>query len=125
MPNVSLLTTLTTRYFIYQFLEHMYLFCVFQIEERTKFDRFVDLNILGAARLVHSDLRIYRISFFLLDLNIETGEFEGEINNKIVILAYALAVKDVGLSIFYSPGIRGCLSETQLQVGIFFSNLAL
>ena len=28
--------------------------------------RFVDPIVLGAARHVHSDLRIYRISFFLL-----------------------------------------------------------
>ena len=28
--------------------------------ERTKFDRFVDLNVRGAQRRVYSDLRIYR-----------------------------------------------------------------
>ena len=38
------------------------------IEEITYlYNRFLDLNILGAARLVHSDLRINRISFFLFD----------------------------------------------------------
>ena len=30
------------------------------------YGRFVDPIVLGAARHVHSDLRIYRISFFLL-----------------------------------------------------------
>ena len=28
--------------------------------ERTKFDRFVDLNVRGVQRRVYSDLRIYR-----------------------------------------------------------------
>ena len=56
-----------TDYFIYHFLEHMYLFVYFKSKKEHNYDRFVDLNILGAVRLVHSDLRIYRISFFLLD----------------------------------------------------------
>ena len=42
----------------------------FKSEKELNYNRFVDPNILGAARLVHSDLRIYRISFFLLDLSI-------------------------------------------------------
>ena len=67
MPNVSWLTTLTVlpinswntcTYFVY-----------FKSKKELNYDRFVDLNILGAARLVHSDLRIYWISFFLLDVN--------------------------------------------------------
>ena len=37
----------------------------FKSEKELNYDRFVDPNILGAARLVHSDLRIYRISLFL------------------------------------------------------------
>ena len=40
----------------------------FKSKKDLNYDRFVDPNILGAARLVHSDLRIYRISFFLLDV---------------------------------------------------------
>ena len=40
----------------------------FKSKKELNYDRFVDPNILGAARLVHSDLRIYRISFFLLDI---------------------------------------------------------
>ena len=40
----------------------------FKWKKELNYNRFVDPNILGAARLVHSDLRIYRISFFLLDL---------------------------------------------------------
>ena len=38
----------------------------FKSKKELNYDRFVDLNILGAARLVHSDLQIYRILFFLL-----------------------------------------------------------
>ena len=65
MPNVSWLTTLTIlstnstgtcTYFVY-----------FKSMKELNYDRFADLNILQAARLVHSDLRIYWISFFLLD----------------------------------------------------------
>ena len=37
----------------------------FESKKELNDDRFVDSNILGAARLVHSDLRIYRISFSL------------------------------------------------------------
>ena len=44
----------------------------FKSKKDLNYDRFVDPNILGAARLVYSDLRIYRISFFLLD---RTGPF--------------------------------------------------
>ena len=42
-------------------------FVYFKSKKELNYDRFVDPNILGASRLVHSDLRIYRISFFLLD----------------------------------------------------------
>ena len=38
----------------------------FKSKKELDYNRFVDPNILGASRLVHSDLRIYRISFFLL-----------------------------------------------------------
>ena len=36
-------------------------------EKELNYNRFVDPNILGASRLVHSDLRIYLIWFFPLD----------------------------------------------------------
>ena len=39
----------------------------FKSKKELNYDRFVDPNIYGAARLVLSDPRIYRISFFLLD----------------------------------------------------------
>ena len=42
--------------------------CTRKLVQAVYYDRFVDLNILGAVCLVYSDLRIYRISFFLLDL---------------------------------------------------------
>ena len=42
----------------------------FKSKKEFNYDIFVDPNILGATRLVHSDLRIYRISFFLLDRNL-------------------------------------------------------
>ena len=44
------------------------IFVYFKSKKELNSDRFVDPNILGAARLVHSDLRIYRISIFLLDI---------------------------------------------------------
>ena len=37
-------------------------------KKELNYNRFVDPNILGSSRLVHSDLRIYRIAFFLLDI---------------------------------------------------------
>ena len=40
----------------------------FKSKKELNYNSFVDPNILGASRLVHSDLRIYRISFFLLDI---------------------------------------------------------
>ena len=42
----------------------------FKSKKELNYNRFVDPNILGASRLVHSDLQIYRISFFLLDWNV-------------------------------------------------------
>ena len=53
--------------FLYHTLEHLHTFSVFKSKKELNYNRFVDPNILGASRLVHSDLRIYRISFFLLD----------------------------------------------------------
>ena len=50
-----------------------YLFCVFKSKKELNYDKFVDLNVLGAARHIHSDLRIYRVSFFLLDRNIQVS----------------------------------------------------
>ena len=43
----------------------------FKSKKELNNDRFVDLNLLGAVRLVHSDLRVDRILFFLLDRDIE------------------------------------------------------
>ena len=43
-------------------------FVYFKSKKVLNYNRFVDQNILGAVRLVHSDRRIYRISFFLLDI---------------------------------------------------------
>ena len=39
----------------------------FKTKKKHNYNRCVDPNILSASRLVHSVLRIYRISFFLLD----------------------------------------------------------
>ena len=39
----------------------------FKSRKELDYNRFVDPNLLGVSRLVHSDLRIYRISFLLLD----------------------------------------------------------
>ena len=51
------------------------IYCVyFKSEKELNYNRFVDLNILGASRLVHSDLRIYQISFFLFDIILLCGQ---------------------------------------------------
>ena len=42
----------------------------FKSKKELDYNRFADPHILGASRLVHSDLRIYQISFFLLDVNL-------------------------------------------------------
>ena len=68
MPNVSWLATLTKFYLsLLGTLVPIFVY-YFKSKKKLNYDRFVDLNILGASRLVHSDLRIYRISFFLLDI---------------------------------------------------------
>ena len=41
-------------------------FVYFKSKKELNYDRFADPNILSTSRLVRSDLRIYRISFFLL-----------------------------------------------------------
>ena len=43
-------------------------FVYFMSKKELDYDRFADLNMLGAVRLVHSDLRVYLISFFLQDI---------------------------------------------------------
>ena len=45
-------------------------FVHFKAKKELNCNRFVDPNVLDASRLVHSDLRIYRISFFLFDLEL-------------------------------------------------------
>ena len=42
----------------------------FKSKKELNYNRLVDPNILGASHLVHSHLRIYRMSFFLLDIYI-------------------------------------------------------
>ena len=66
----------------------MYLFCVFLVEEKLNYDRFVYPNILGAVQLVHSDLRIYRISFILLDLRAKLAIHLFTINYVKVLYTY-------------------------------------
>ena len=56
-----------SKFCLYQILRCTY-FVYFKSKKTRNYDRFVDPNILGAACLVHSDLRIYRILFFLLDI---------------------------------------------------------
>ena len=46
---------------------NVHILCILSERKNSNYDRFVDPNILGAARLVHSDLGIYRIPLFLLD----------------------------------------------------------
>ena len=41
-------------------------------KKELNYERSVDPNVLCAARLVHSDLRIYRILFFPLDINLKS-----------------------------------------------------
>ena len=45
----------------------------FKTKKELNYNRFVDPNILGASRLVHLDRRIYRMSYFLLDISIDVG----------------------------------------------------
>ena len=47
---------------IYEAPEHNFS-VYFKSKKELNYNRFVDSNILGTSRLVHSDLRIYRISF--------------------------------------------------------------
>ena len=56
MDEIKVFCIKTCTYFVY-----------FKSKKELIYNIFVDLNILGAARLVHSDLRIYRILFFPLD----------------------------------------------------------
>ena len=56
-----------TFFFIKSWNKFIYL-VYFKSKKELNYDRFADPNTLGASRLVHSDLRIYRISFFLLDV---------------------------------------------------------
>ena len=58
--------SLFSKFCTYQILTCTY-FVYFKSRKELNHNRFVDQNILGASRLVHSDLRIYRISLFLLD----------------------------------------------------------
>ena len=66
--------TIKLRFSISNLAKHVHSMCILG---RRKNHRFVDPNIIGASRLVHSDLRIYRISLFLLDrtifLHLEIG----------------------------------------------------
>ena len=65
MPNVFRLTTLIILSLnSWNLCTH---FVYFKSKKERNYDTFVDLNINGAAHLVHSDLRIYRISFFHFD----------------------------------------------------------
>ena len=62
MANVSWFTILTMklRFSIYNIGTHTCAYSVyFKSKKELNYNRFVDPNILGAARLVHSDLRIY------------------------------------------------------------------
>ena len=44
-------------------------FLYFKSQNELNYDIFVDPNILGASRLIHSDLENYGVSFFRLDIN--------------------------------------------------------
>ena len=50
-------------------------FVYFKSKKKLNYDRFVYLNTLGAARLVQSDLQIYRIWFSLLNINYATTQW--------------------------------------------------
>ena len=72
MANVSLFTMLTIncfQIFVYQFVRFTY-FLYFKSKKELNYNRFIDLNMLRAARLVNSDQQIYGISFFPLDLEL-------------------------------------------------------
>ena len=73
MANVLLFTMLTIILFrilsISDLVTCTY-FVYFKSAKELNYNRFVDLNIFGAARHVHSDLRIYRVSFFLHNIHV-------------------------------------------------------
>ena len=58
--------TIKTRFYIKSWNTCTYV-VYFKSKKKLNYNSFEDPNILGASRLVHSDLRIYRISLFLLD----------------------------------------------------------
>ena len=61
--------TIKTRFCISNLGTHTCTYVVYvKSKKELNYDKFVDPNILGAVRLVDSDLRIHRISFFLLDI---------------------------------------------------------
>ena len=69
-------------------------FCYIKSCKELNYGRFVDPNILGAARLVHSDLRIYRISSFLLDLiDIVDFKYRNEPGHYLVSRMRAIEIK--------------------------------
>ena len=68
LHNVSLLTTLTILYInSWSTRRPTYFdFVYFKSKEELNYDRFVNLNILGAGRLVHSDHESIDFRFFSL-----------------------------------------------------------
>ena len=63
---------LFSKFCLYRILRCKY-FVYFKSKKELNCNRFVDPNILGAVHHLHSDLRIYRILFFLLDLKAKVG----------------------------------------------------
>ena len=80
----------------------------FKSKKELNYGRFVDPNIRGAVCLVHSDLRIYRISFFLLDT-----------------FSKCLVSNLANMSNFRPLEVVSRGSETQLQVAENFNKLIL
>ena len=84
MPNFSWLPTLTI--LSINFWSTCTYFVYYKSKKELNYDRFVDLNILVAARLLHSDIRMYRISFFLLDIHNFSNTFPGDLWRWIILV---------------------------------------
>ena len=84
----------------------------FKSKKELNYERFVDPNVLGAARLVHSDLRIYRISFFPLDRNL-----------KSVLPQCCVNKVSYSFSSYISPCYHSAVAITFLTVSIHLKSL--
>ena len=70
MANVAWFNNAENKIEVFDFKLGTYvrILCIENLRNKLNYDRFADPNILGATRLVHSDLRIYPIAFIRLEI---------------------------------------------------------